>query len=414
MFPKNSSSVVAGFVLLLAALLQGCGGGGADSEAGASASSPSLSAKAELGRLIFQDASLSASGTQACASCHAESHGHAAPNNLAVQLGGTSGTDQHGTRNSPSMRYLKFNTAFNFDKEGTPTGGFFWDGRVDSLAEQAKGPFLNAREMANANERAVIDKLALAAYAPAFKQVFGADVLNDTNRAYEAIAQAIQSFQKEDEQFAPFNSKYDDFLRGKASLSEQELRGLALFNAPSKGNCAACHPSAKGSDGSFPLFTDFTYDNLGVPRNYDISENLAASYFDLGLCASTNPVILGMPESGRQGLCGLFKVPSLRNVALRQRYFHNGVFDNLTTVVRFYATRETNPENWYRNAAGQVLRDANGQVLKYNDLPTSYHALVNVSEPPYNRKLGDAPALTEDEITDIVAFLGTLSDRTTP
>lgn len=414
MFAKNSSIVAAWAILLLTSLLQGCGGGGASAESGASAQAQSLSAKAELGRLIFQDTSLSASGTQSCASCHAESHGHAAPNNLAVQLGGALGADQHGTRNSPSMRYLKFNTAFYFDKEGTPTGGFFWDGRADSLAEQAKGPFLNAREMANANERAVLDKLALTPYAPTFRQVFGADVLNDTHRAYEAIAQAIQAFQKEDEQFAPFSSKYDDFLRGKASLSEQELRGLALFNAPGKGNCAACHPSAKGRDGSFPLFTDFTYDNLGVPRNYEIDENLDPSYFDLGLCASSNPLILAMPEGGRAGLCGLFKVPSLRNVALRQRFFHNGVFDNLNDVVRFYATRETHPENWYRSASGQVLRDGSGQVLKYNDLPPEYHALVNTSEPPYNRKLGETPALSEDEISDIVAFLGTLSDRTTP
>lgn len=401
--------------LALAVLLAGCGGGGGSAgESAGSAQGQSLSPVAALGRKIFEDTSLSASGVQSCASCHAASRGHAAPNNLAVQLGGVTGTDQHGTRTSPSMRYLRYNQDFHFDAEGTPTGGFFWDGRAKSLADQAKGPFVNDREMANPNAAAVVAKLANATYAEEFKQVFGANILHDTAAAYERMALALQTFQKEDAQFAPFSSKYDAFLRGQTRLNDQELRGLALFNAPSKGNCAACHPSAKDADGSFPLFTDFSYDSLGVPRNWTISENLSASYFDLGLCDSKNEVVKALDDTKRLSLCGLFKVPSLRNVALRGAFFHNGVFHDLTEVVTFYATRETDPARWYRDASGAVDLDGQGDVNKYNDLPQAYRAGVNTSEAPYNRRLGDAPALDTSEIADLVAFLGTLTDGWTP
>lgn len=408
-------STAAALVALFSSLA-GCGGGGSSdaSSGGASAQSRALSPMAVLGQKIFVDTSLSASGLQSCASCHADTHGHAAPNNLSVQLGGVTGTDQHGTRSSPSMRYLRYNQDFRFDAEDTPTGGFFWDGRATSLADQAKGPFVNAREMANANPEAVVAKLANATYADEFKRVFGANIFNDPAATYERMALALQAFQKEEEQFAPFSSKYDAFLRGQTRLNDQELRGLALFNAPSKGNCAACHPSAKGADGSFPLFTDFSYDSLGVPRNWTISENLTPSNFDLGLCNSTNPAILALADAKRLSLCGLFKVPSLRNVALRGAYFHNGVFNDLTEVVSFYATRETDPARWYRNASGAVDLDSNGDVNKYNDLPLAYRSGVNTTEAPYDRRLGDAPALTPAEIADLVAFLGTLTDGWTP
>lgn len=406
-------------VALLASVvvLQGCGGGGGGSTssavAGAPAQAQSLSDVAALGKLIFTDTSLSASGVQSCASCHDANRAHAAPNNLSVQLGGVTGTDQHGTRVSPSMRYLRYNTDFHFDAEGTPTGGFFWDGRATSLADQAKGPFVNPREMANASHADVVTKLSQASYANEFKRVFGAGIFADTEGTYDRIALALQAFQKEDAQFAPFTSKYDAFLRGQTKLSDQELRGLALFNSPSKGNCSACHPSAKGADGSFPLFTDFSYDGLGVPRNWTISDNaLDPNFFDLGLCGSSNPVVKALNDAPRLALCGKFKVPSLRNVAQRGAFFHNGVFHDLTTVVTFYAQRETNPEKWYLDVNGLVDRDGSGNVNKYNDLPSEYRNTdhVNTTEAPYNRQLGDDPALTDAEIQDLVVFLGTLSD----
>src|SRR5262245_18638004 len=221
---------------------------------------------ATLGEKIFKDVSLSASGQMSCATCHNPGTAHAPANALAVQLGGPA-LDVPGFRAVPSLRYLKTNTAFFFDGEGTPTGGFNRDGRADTLQQQARRPFLSAHEMANASVEEVVAKLSRAAYAAEFRQVFGDAVFDDPAAAFSRALFALQRYQLEDPEFAPYSSKYDAFLAGRAALGDAELRGLALFNSPAKGNCAACHPSTRGSDGSPPLFTDFTYDNIGVPRN---------------------------------------------------------------------------------------------------------------------------------------------------
>ena len=138
------------------------------------------------------------------------------------------------------------------------------------------------------------------------------------------------------------------------------------------------------------------YDNLGVPRNPALVRNADPAYFDLGLCARPD-------LTDRADLCGAFKAPSLRNVAVRQAYFHNGRFSTLKEVVTFYVQRDTRPEKWYPT-------DASGQVVKFDDLPPAYRGNVNTSEVPYNRRPGDAPALTDAEVDDVVAFLRTLSD----
>jgi cytochrome c peroxidase len=303
-----------------------------------------------------------------------------------------------GSRQSMSIRYLATNTAFHFDGEGTPTGGFFWDGRAQSLADQAGRPFLNPREMANADKAEVVAKLARASYADEFRAVFGADVFQDANGAFQRMTLALQQFELEDPAFRPFSSKFDEFLRGNATLSQQELRGFLLFNDPRKGNCAACHPSGRSADGSFPLFTDFTYDNLGIPRNPELSQNADPNFFDLGLCARE-----GGDLAARTDLCGAFKVPSLRNVAVRKRFFHNGRFSTLKEALTFYVQRDTNPEKWYP-------LNPDGTVNKFDDLPPQYRGNVNTSEAPYNRKPGEAPALSDAEIDDLIAFLNTLTD----
>ena len=385
-------------VLLLAGTLAlaSCGGGGtAADESSGTTTNTGMSAQALLGEKIFADTSLSATGQQSCASCHDKDHADAPPNALAVQLGGPLGNLQ-GVRNAPSIRYLAKNTAFFFAADGTPTGGFFWDGRAASLAAQAAGPFLNPLEMAMPDKASVVAKLASASYAAEFKQLYGNLIFNDVEGAYQRMTLAIQQYELEEARFNAYTSKYDAFLRGTARLSDQELRGLALFNSPVKGNCLACHPSARGSDGSMPLFTDFTYDNLGLPRNPEIGANADASYYDLGLCQRAD-------LTTRTDLCGAFKVPSLRNVAMRQAYFHNGYFKSLKEAVTFYVQRDTNPEKWYP-------LNADGSVAKFNDLPAQYHRNVNTTEVPYNRKLGDAPALTDSEVDDVVAFLNTLTD----
>lgn len=390
-------------VATLALALQACGGGG---NAGAGAT---MSDAALLGLEIFKDASLSASGQMSCATCHDPQLGHASPLSTPVAFGGPHFPSDHsasvsGLRVPPAIRYLKFNTAFAFDADGTPRGGFFWDGRVNSLAEQAKKPFLSAQEMANADASAVVAKLAQASYAQRFKNVFGARIFDDPDAAFERIAYALERYQIEDPDFAPFSSKFDAVNAGQASFSESELRGLAWFSRRDKGNCVACHPSSKPANAPAALFTDFSYDSLGIPRNSAIAANGLASFFDMGLCG---PVRTDL--SARSDVCGRFKVPSLRNVALRKRFFHNGVFgdatktvdENLATVVRFYVTRDTNPTAWYPSDV-------------YDDLPANLRGNVNVREAPYNRARGQAAALTESEIADVVAFLKTLTDGYTP
>jgi cytochrome c peroxidase len=384
-------------LLACALVLSACGGGGD----GTSGSSSAMSATAQLGEQIFRDTSLSASGRQACISCHDPAFGHAAPNALSAQLGGPS-LDQQGERSAPSIRYLRSDTAFYFAADGTPTGGFFWDGRASSLQAQAGGPFLNAREMANDSVAAVVARLAQASYATAFAQQFGADIFDRPADAFARVTLALQAYQRESAEFSPYTSKYDAFLRGTATLSAAEQRGLAWFNAPGKGNCAACHPSAKGSDGSFPLFTDFSYDALGVPRNAALAQNSDSAFYDLGLCARDGGDLLG-----RTDLCGAFKVPSLRNVAVRQTFFHNGRFSSLKEALTFYVQRDTSPEKWYP-------LNADGSVNKFDDLPAAYRANVNTSEAPYNRRRGGTPALSDAEIDDVIAFLATLTDGYQP
>jgi cytochrome c peroxidase len=385
----------------LALTLTACGGGGG-ATTGTSAPTVALSAAAALGEKIFNDVSLSASGRMACATCHdpAAGHGTGAPD-LVVPPGGAA-LDTPGFRNAPSLRYLNANPAFFFDDEGTPTGGFNRDGRASSLIDQAQRPFLAAHEMANASPADVIAKLAAAPYVEEFRRVFGAGILDTPDLAFDRIRFALARYQTEDADFHRFDSKYDLFLADHVALTGRELQGLALFNNPAKGNCAACHPSARGADGALPLFTDFTYDNIGVPRNPAIPANADSTYYDLGLCGPFRTDL-----ADRTDLCGAFKVPTLRNIAVTAPYFHNGRFGTLQEVVGFYVRRDTNPEEWYP-------LNADGSVNRFDDLPPRYHGNVNTTEAPYNRKPGDAPALTPDEIDLVVEFLGTLTDGYQP
>ena len=380
-------------------IIVGCSSSGSsDATAGQSKQRSTL---AELGEKIFNDESLSAGGQMSCATCHDEQRAFAQANPEGVPFGGP-GLDQPGRRNTPSLTYLGDTPAFFFDAEGTPTGGFNHDGRANSLAEQAIRPFLTSFEMANASPDEVIDKLSRASYAADFRKLFGDAIFNDTEQAFLDARLALQAYQQDDGDFAPFTSKFDYFLAGKATLSDQELRGFALFNNPQQGNCAGCHPSGRREGGKPPLFTDFTYDNLGVPRNDTIAANQDPDYFDLGLCGPNRTDLVD-----RTDLCGAFKVPSLRNVALTAPYFHNGKFQTLQQVVSFYVRRDTHPEEWYPLGT-------NGLPNKFNDLPDQYKINVNTSEVPYNRSEGEMPALSASEIDAVVAFLNTLTDGYQP
>ncbi|MBV8667536.1 MAG: c-type cytochrome [Burkholderiaceae bacterium] len=380
----------AAAIALLA--LSGCGGSPAGN---------GLSQAAALGAQIFQDRSLSASGAQACSTCHNPNNAHAQVNNLAVQLGGQN-LDQHGLRAPPSLRYAGFTPAAAFDAGGNPVGGFDRDGRAASLAEQAQGPLLASFEMANASVADLVGRLSRADYADQFKQTFGAAVFDSPELAFSGLQYALQQYQIEAQEFHPYDSKYDLYLAGRVPLSDAEMHGLALFNDPGKGNCAACHPSTGDANGAAPLFTNFRYGNLGIPRNPAIPANAAVGYFDLGVCGP-----LRTDLSTRPTLCGSFKVPTLRNVATRKVFFHNGAFGDLTQAVTFLVRRDTDPTLWYPV-------DGNGTALKFNDLPLTIQANVDTVTPPFNRQAGMAPALSSDEINDLVAFLGTLSDGYTP
>lgn len=379
------AAATASTVLLLAA----CGGG--------SGGSNNLGNAAALGEKIFNDVNLSTSGAQACATCHNPNNAHAQVNNLAVQLGGAN-LDQHGFRAPPSLNYLHGAPDFSLDASATPSGGFDLDGRAPTLLDQPLLPLLSSFEMGNGDKAAVAARLQTSSYAAQFKQIFGANVFNDPDATYAGIAYALQQYQLEDASFHPYNSKYDLYLAGKLSLNAAEARGLALFNDPAKGNCNACHTSTPEADGTPPAFTNYRYAALGVPRNPAIPANANATFYDLGLCG---PFRIDLGQ--RRDLCGAFKVPSLRNVATRKVFFHNGRFGDLLTAVTFLAERDTSPELWYPSLAG-VLQ-------KFDDLPANLRGNVFNAGAPFNRTAGMAPALAPDEISDIVQFLGTLSDN---
>jgi cytochrome c peroxidase len=368
------------------ALLQACGGGAAPQAALPPAAPPPassaepLSDAALLGQQMFADTSLSASGAMSCASCHTPGNAHAPANALAVQLGGVDGRTP-GQRATPSLRYQTFTPPFKLDAHGTPSGGYDADGRVSTLAEQAAAPLLAAHEMANLSKQAVVDKVRKAPYAERFRTVFGAAIFDDTALAFERVTFALQQFQRQEAAFRPFDSKFDLHLVGKAVLSAAEQRGLALFNDGSKGNCAACHSSAPLPDGTSPLFTGFGFYNLGVPRRAG-----SAGGTDLGLCGPERSDLLARSE-----LCGAFKVPSLRNAATRQVFFHNGAIGSLRNAVRFHVQRDSDPRAWYA-------------AEPYDDLPPQYRANV----------VRSLPRLSETEIDEVVAFLRTLDDGYRP
>ncbi|MEP6484362.1 MAG: cytochrome c peroxidase [Rudaea sp.] len=356
----------------------------------------SMPTPASLGAKIFRDASLSASGQMSCATCHVPENAHAQTNDFSVQSGGIN-SDVPGFRAVPSLRYLNFNIPFFFAADGTPTGGFDHDGRANDLVAQAERPLLSPQEMANGDAATFAVKLAQASYVEEFKKVYGADVFDDADTAMLAAEFSLSSYELSSSEFHPFDSKFDLFRAGKVMLSPQELRGFAAFNSQQKGGCAGCHPSTSVG-GAPPLFTDYTYDNIGVPRNMELAANADPAYFDMGLCGPERTDLVNAID-----LCGQFKVPTLRNVATRHVIFHNGAFHDLRKAIEFYVQRDTNPEKWYP-------LDANGVVQKFSDIPPLLARNVNQSEVPYNRHPGQDPALSEDEIDDVMAFLKTLTD----
>jgi len=353
-----------------------------------------LSPLEDLGEQLFFDTQLSSPPGQSCSSCHDPDAAFTDPRRARPTSPGVL-PGRFGNRNSPTAMYAAFSPPFYFNTaEGTYRGGLFLDGRVPNLETQAQKPLLNPLEMANPDPASVVEKVRNASYAPLFEQVFGTDVWADTEQAYASIAAAIAAFERTST-FAPFSSKYDAYLAGKAKLSPAEERGLTLFEDPGKGNCAACHPSQRSADGKPPLFTDFSYDNIGVPRN------LNNPFY--ALPADLNPqggyfVDVGLGQAiGDRTQNGKFKVPTLRNIQLTAPYMHNGYFSSLSTVVDFYNKRDAKP-----GCASLFMPDDLAE--RQNCWPAP-----EVTENVNRQELGNLK-LNANEVSDLLAFLGTLTD----
>jgi cytochrome c peroxidase len=334
---------------------------------------PSAAELRSLGALAFRDHSLSHDRKLACARCHDPAHAFGPI------------VDRRGLRVAPSLRYLQAVPRFTehyLDPElddgadQGPAGGLTWDGRAQSLHDQARSPLYGADEMALASRHELAQRFAHAPYAARARASFGADVFADDERAEKALLLALEVYQQDPAAFYPYSSKFDAVIRGTETLSPAEQRGKQLFDNPAKGNCARCHPDI----GPAPAFTDYGFIALGVPA-------VRGAPLDLGLCGPRRHDL-----ADRSEYCGKFRTPSLRNVAVRKRFFHNGSLTSLHDVVLFYATRDSAPAHWI------------------TDLPAQYRGNLDM-EPPFGGPSEKTPALTELEIADLVAFLGTLSDR---
>jgi cytochrome c peroxidase len=377
----------------------------------------------ELGKRLFFDINLSGPGGQSCAACHGPAEGWTGPDS-GINQGGSvyegASKGRFGNRKPPSAAYAGESPVLHLDEEGNFVGGMFWDGRAsgeilgDPLAEQAMGPFLNPLEQNLPDKKSVIRKVHDADYAELFRKVWGPGSLDeekDIDGTFEKIARSIAAFERSHE-VNPFSSKFDDFWRAARSggldaaavdetnwtkfkelgLEEEELKGLMLFNT--KGLCSACHLMTS-DEGKPPLFTDFTYDNLGVPKNPDnpfyIMDNKwnpdGRNWVDKGL----GGYLEGTEKYAKYAAdnYGKHKVPTLRNVDLRpsedfvKAYMHNGVFKTLEEVVSFYNTRDSKKSQW-----------------------SPPEVSVNVNQ----EELGDL-GLTAEEEEAIVLFMKTLSDR---
>lgn len=358
-----------------------------------------------LGSLIFNDRSLSEPRGTACADCHRPARGFGGNNGsgIGVPLGSRAGAV--GGRNAMSAAYAAFVPPFGWrvqDGRVEAFGGLFWDGRADTLAQQALGPFLNPLEMGNPDAATVVRKIAAGPYAQTFREQFGAGIFGQPTLALQKAGEAIAAFERTPA-LQPFSSKYDQMIQGRAQFTVEEARGMRLFMDPARGNCASCHTMNPHSpDPRHSLFTDFGYYALGVPRNVAIPRNANPSFFDLGLCGPdrTRPALgAHVPaQVSIESFCGTFRMVSLRNTALRPAWMHNGVFQNLRDVVAFYATRNSDPRRWY------------GPAGVPDDLPLAYRGNIVQDRVPFNRPASAGPALTPREIDDVVAFLRTLSD----
>lgn len=393
-------------------------GGGSSSSASNSSSSSSSSgaaagftSKEALGEALFHDVNLSANRTQSCATCHNPEHAFIdARVDASGQVSATSLGDDglsRGDRNTPTAMYAAFTPAFNFttharfnsqqpDYEGY-SGGQFMDGRQLDLAGQASEPPLNPLEMGMGDKAGVVERLREnSLYEVAFSKLFGRDIWASDERAYEAMTEALSAFELS-ENFSPFDSRYDRFLKGEYVYDplSKAARGKALFFSQQFTNCATCHqlrPNSRRGES----FTNFEYHNIGVPSNVAdrVLYGQNDDHIDLGL--ASNPAV-----ADETGLEGKFRVPTLRNVAVTAPYMHNGVFKQLKTVIQFYdhfltgSTHTINPETglpWQDPAIPETLSAAelkDGGALNGDDIEAMVCFLRTLTDAPYEHLIRD-------------------------
>ena len=308
---------------------------------------PDPSVLAELGRVLFFDVNLSQYRTQSCASCHDPEHAFTDSRDNGVDGAASLGDDGRtiGDRNAPSAAYVSATPSFHKNEDGNYVGGLFLDGRATNLAAQAIQPLLNPTEMGLPNVSVVTSRVQENPVArEMLLSQFGADLFTDPERTMNAIGASINAFEQT-EMFAPFDSKYDRYLRGEYQLTALEEMGRSLFTSPLT-NCSSCHLLNVSSLREQEPFTNYRYHNIGLPPNVTLrSKNGSAiDRRDHGL--------LEHPDVDELALDGKFKVPSLRNVAVTAPYMHNGVFRELKTAILFYnkytirtKQSQTNPES---------------------------------------------------------------------
>jgi len=376
----------------------------------------------KLGERLFFDQNLSTPPGQSCAACHDPSAGWTGPdekiNKREAIYAGTI-PERFGNRKPPSSAYATPGPSLHLEEESEEklfVGGNFWDGRAtgwklgNPAADQAHGPLLNPVEQNNPDAKTVVDKVCGSVYAGLFKKVCSeiwhiTDICKDKNTemAFGIIGLAIAAYESS-EQVNQFTSKYDYYLKGRVDLTPQEKRGLRLFD--DKGKCADCHPSQAGPNGEPPLFTDFTYDNLGIPRNlvnpwYSMPPGYnpdGANWVDPGL----GGFLIQVPQYAMFASenYGKHRVPTLRNVDKRpypgfvKSYGHNGYFKSLEEFVHFYNKRDVLPPCDSVSDPQPGVNCWPGPEVDQN---------VNKEE------LGDLK-LSQEEEAAIVAFMKTLSD----
>ena len=368
-----------------------------------------LNDKELLGKYIYFDASLSANAgsptgramTQSCASCHLPQQGYAGyeagsanrgitqwgliPFGFKSGIGEGAVSEAFGGRKPPSSAYATYSPILELgvgDIKGEYVGGLFWDGRATGselgnvAAEQARGPFLSGKEHnfdKITGRRDLLLVIKGGSYYPLYKKVYGAGldgISVSTDPAsklvmdhYNNVAFAIAAYEGSSD-VNQFSSKYDDVMRKTASFTAEEEEGYRLMRSSETKNCGSsgCHGEKRAGDG-VALFTDFEYDNIGLPwkAEYRKDEGLQRGAVDQGLYTTlVNNKVPGNSQIDKaEQHIATFKTPTLRNVARGEntkgagagkRYMHNGIFSSLEEVMHFYNTRDVKGAGWSPSA----------------------------------------------------------------